>query len=145
MPTGGFEINNLLRTRRFAYVHVNHPEFAEQYFWAAITDQPITEYRYVSNSETMQRIDVPEIISRPVWETRKVLTSPVDIHVMATRRVLVTLVYGQENQPVKNARISATSTVESRFDCRERRNRRTGKSRAEFAARHLSTGGLSAA
>lgn len=115
---GRFEIENL-SDETVAYVHVNHPQFAQQFFWAAITDQAITEYRFVTNYENSQRLrrpgeqHVPESFARPLWETRKVLTSPVDIRVMATRRVVVTVHQGQENRPVKNVRVSASSTVES--------------------------------
>jgi len=89
---------------------VEHPDFASQSFFAAITDKPITEYRYISVSSVS--IVAGKMVRMPIWETRTVRTSPLDMTVYSVRRVVVEVVMDDKGTPAKEVRIGASSGVD---------------------------------
>jgi beta-lactamase regulating signal transducer with metallopeptidase domain len=107
---GQFEFKGL-PSETVVALHINHPGFADQLEWAAITDKPITKYRYIESGIQSFRDDQP--ISTPMWATRSVLTSPLDLRVASTRRIVVSVVQGEHKLAVQNARVNASSVIKS--------------------------------
>jgi hypothetical protein len=88
-------------------VRVQHPDYANQMFLAAITDLETTENRYIANSSHTIRNGQPVI--NPIWETRKVVTSPLAIVARSTRRAMVRVLNADDMHPAKGVRVSAIS------------------------------------
>jgi beta-lactamase regulating signal transducer with metallopeptidase domain/5-hydroxyisourate hydrolase-like protein (transthyretin family) len=103
---GRFEIQGL-PAESVARVVVEHPDFAEQWLLAAITDKPVTENRYIANGMTTIRND--RQVSDPIWETRTVQTSPVEIRARGTRRIFVDVVHEDDGAPAAGVTVSAMS------------------------------------
>jgi hypothetical protein len=104
---GRFQLSGL-PAETVAYVSVEHADYAVQTFFAAITTEPITEYRYVSNS-SVTIVDGREV-RQPIWETRAVRTSPLDIRAQEVRRVSVQVVHADNQRPAKDVRVNARSS-----------------------------------
>ena len=94
-----------------ATVYVSHPNFAKHMLLAAITENSISENRYIENSAQGFKDGVQ--VSYPMWATRKVLMNPLDLHLVSTRRVIVTIVQGEADAPVEHIKVSATCKDES--------------------------------
>jgi beta-lactamase regulating signal transducer with metallopeptidase domain/protocatechuate 3,4-dioxygenase beta subunit len=103
---GRFEISGLPGDT-VSYVILNHPRFATQTFFAAITDKKITEYRFISNVAIS--IANGRQVRIPQWETRKVRTGPLNIRLKSNARVVVQVIHNDDETPAKNISIGAIS------------------------------------
>lgn len=103
---GRFEFTEL-PAETVVYVRVRHPEYASQTFFAAITEKKINDYRFISNNRVSISNGKP--FYEPIWDTRSVKSSPLDIRVDATRLITVHVVYDDNGRPAKGVRVGASS------------------------------------
>jgi protocatechuate 3,4-dioxygenase beta subunit len=89
------------------HITIEHPDFPSQSFFAAITTKKITEYRFIANSSVT--IVAGKLVHTPIWETRAVKTSPLDISLHSARRVAIRVLQEDKNSPAKDVRVHAAS------------------------------------
>lgn len=107
---GCFEIQGL-PDESVARVMIEHPDFAQQSLLAAITKTPITENRYIVTATHTFSEEGDKPVSYPNWETRSVRTSPLEIRLRGTRRVLIDVVHENDGSPARGVNVSAATAI----------------------------------
>lgn len=109
---GRFQFPNL-PMGSVALLNIAHDDFAEQSLYVALTNEPITQYRYVANAIVGGDSDDDgsnfRPVHTPIWETRPVSTSPVTIQMRSARRVHVTLKQPDGKPAPKGTAVAASS------------------------------------
>ncbi|MDB5390123.1 MAG: polymerase sigma factor, sigma-70 family [Planctomycetaceae bacterium] len=103
---GRFEFSGM-PSQTVAYVIVEASGFADQTFFAAVTDKPITENKYQSNASEM--FSNGRRIRTPIWETRKVRAGPLNIRLEATERYVINVVNDIDGTLVQGVQVRANS------------------------------------
>ena len=103
-----------------AFLRISHDDFAEQWLYVAMTDERVTEYRYISNHTTSYQGDENgddfRPLHTPIWSTRSVHTCPVTIQARSARRIQVTLTQPNGKPTPKGTTVVASAGSESQQD-----------------------------
>jgi hypothetical protein len=105
---GRFEIKGL-PAESVTMVMIEHADFAEQWLLAALSATPMTTNRFIANS--MVTIKDDKQVSYPIWETRSVRTSPLEIRARATRQILIDVVHDDDGTSAEGVTVSASTAV----------------------------------
>lgn len=103
---GKFTFNGL-PAETVGYARINHPDYAGQSFHAAVTSNPIDSYEFISNSSSTVINGVQ--VQKPIWETRKVRSGPLEVKLVSTRSIKVQIIGNDNNAPAAKVSISAVA------------------------------------